>query len=118
MRTIQRVVEALNDEEGVRRLGQALWMMVGKPVDRARLFWARSLLGCDGDRLSWAALVECRAVSEIDQHLKPEVAADLLCSIWGTRRPQPDTGRLIWTLPTQLKLPKIEESYCRAAELE
>ncbi len=45
MRTIQRVVEALNDEEGVRRLGQALWMMVGKPVDRR---------ACSGQGHSWA----------------------------------------------------------------
>lgn len=92
MRTIQRVGEALNDEEGVRRLGQALWMMVGKPVDQARLFWARSLLGCDGDRLLWAALVECGSVSEADPHLKPKAVVDLLCSLWGTGWPQPRYG--------------------------
>jgi|SRR5882757_731557 len=115
MQALQEIAERLKGHEGVRRLGQALWMMVGNPVDPKQLCWVRSLVGTDGDRLLWSALVECRAVSEADPVLNPIGVADLLCSLWGTERAQHEVARLIWTLPVQLNLPEIEDSYYRAA---
>jgi len=115
MEALRRVAEGLRGQDGIRRLGQALWMTVGNPIDSKRLFWARSLLGPDGDRLLWSALVECGALSEADPILKPAAVADLLCSLWGTGGAQHEAARLIWTLPAQLSLPEIEDSYYRAA---
>lgn len=115
MQALQKVAERLEGREGIRRLGQALWMMVGNPVDPKQLFWARSLVGTNGDRLLWSALVECRALSEADPILRPAAVADLLCSLWGTERAQREVARLIWTLPAQLNLPESEDSYFRAA---
>jgi phosphatidylserine/phosphatidylglycerophosphate/cardiolipin synthase-like enzyme len=115
MEALQRVAERLSGEDGIRRLGQALWMMVGNPVDPKQLFWARSLVGADGDQLLWSALVECQAVSEADPTLKPAAVADLLCSLWGVGEARHEVARLIWTLPSQLKLVQIEDSYFRAA---
>lgn len=95
MEALRRVSEGLKGQDGIRRLGQALWMMVGSPVDPNQLYWARSLLGPDGDRLLWSALVECGALSEADPILKPTAIADLLCSLWGTGRAQHEVARLI-----------------------
>src|SRR5690348_7005017 len=111
MEALQSLAEGVKNDEGVRRLGQALWMMIGNPVNPKDLLWARSLVGPDGDRVLWSALVECGALSEADPILNPLAVAELLCSLWRTGVPHYQTPRLIWTLPAQLNLPEVEDSY-------
>lgn len=115
MHALQELASRLKSQDDIRRLGQALWMMVGLPVDRARLFWARSLLGIDGDQLLWTALLECGALAGADPALKPAGVAELLCSLWESDSVKPEAGRLIWTLPPQLNRPDLEDSYYRGA---
>lgn len=102
--------------DGVRRLGQALWMMVGQPVALGDLLWARGLLGADGDTLLWSALVENGVVREPDLELQPQELATFLCSLWYCEvEPEALVG-LVWTLPTQLTVEGIApDGYVQAA---
>src|SRR5205807_517687 len=98
-----------------RRLGQALWMMVDQPVYRDELLWARGLLGPDGDQILWDALAEVGALMHPDSRLEPGPVAQLLCALWGVRSTNEEPARLVWTLPGRLNLPRLEDSYVRAA---
>lgn len=92
--------------DGVRRLGQALWMMVGQPVEFGGLLWARALLGTDGDTLLWRALCEHGAVQGPHFVLRPQQLATFLCSLWD--EPCIERGAsLVWTLPPQLAIDGI-----------
>lgn len=87
---------------GVRRMGQALWMMVGHPIEPSGLLWARGLLGANGDTLLWQALCEAGAVREPDFVLRPRQLAGFLCRLWSDEPDADDAARLVWTLPPQL----------------
>lgn len=102
--------------DGVRRLGQALWMMVGQPVEQATLLWARGLLDGNGDALLWRALCEEGALREPDFVLRPRQLARFLCSLWGDEHDAERSGRLVWTLPEHLAVEGIAcDGYLRAA---
>lgn len=50
--------------DGVQRLGQALWMMVGERIgSHEDLLWANSLLGSGGERILWQTLLDWRCLS-------------------------------------------------------
>jgi phosphatidylserine/phosphatidylglycerophosphate/cardiolipin synthase-like enzyme len=102
--------------EGVRRLGQALWMMVGRTIELPSLIWARSLLGVDGDVLLWKALSNERCFVEPGLELAPQQLCTFLCRLWGGLTTEKDTARLVWTLPEQLVVEGVERNgYARAA---
>ncbi len=102
--------------EGVRRLGQALWMMVGQPVEPGTLLWARGLLGADGDTLLWRALLEERAVCEPDFVLRHHALAKLLCMLWSNEPDARQPAQLVWTLPPELIVDGVaHDSYVQAA---
>lgn len=103
------------DLNTVRRLGQALWMLIGTPLQPAALLWSRATLGIDGDRVLWDGLVECGALGP-ENILEPEGLCRLLCGICGSRDPEDgDKPALVWTLPPQLDEEGAQDSYCRAA---
>lgn len=83
-------------------------MMLGTRIgSEAKLLWARALLGEDGDRLLWDALVAHRCFGE-NQELLARPTADFLCALW---EPQSDVdSELLWTLPSGLAVPGIETS--------
>jgi hypothetical protein len=117
-----RVMAALEDillrierPEGVRRLGQALWMMVGRLVDPGALIWARGLLGAEGDKLLWRALVDHGAILESSAELRPCQLADFLCHLWTNDSGQRPNRSLVWTLPGQLSIEGLDQdSYVKA----
>jgi HKD family nuclease len=93
--------------EGIQRLGQALWMMVGERLDSsAELLWAGALLGPGGDRLLWKALLEfgCIAPSQGNQLLARPLAA-FLCTLWEAAAEAEVS--LMWTLPAGLSVPGV-----------
>ena len=101
--------------EGVRRLGQALWMMAGGRVEQGSLLWARGLLGANGDALLWQALREQDCVREPDFELRPHPLASFLCRLW-SNNPDAAQARLVWTLPPQLTVNGVApDSYVQAA---
>ncbi|RQP38383.1 phospholipase D family protein [Burkholderia ubonensis] len=102
--------------DGVRRLGQALWMMIGRPVEQTSLLWARGLLGANGDALLWRGLVEEEALRQPDFVLRPQQLARFLCSLWDDEKDAERPARLVWTLPRHLAVEGIvSDSYLRAA---
>jgi phosphatidylserine/phosphatidylglycerophosphate/cardiolipin synthase-like enzyme len=94
-------IRKLLDDKSLRRLGAALWFMVGNKVDSRDLAWASSLLGEGGDRLVLGALHECSALSPIGI-LDAVQAARFLEQIC-TKEPVTfrELPQLIWTLPPQ-----------------
>jgi phosphatidylserine/phosphatidylglycerophosphate/cardiolipin synthase-like enzyme len=102
--------------DGVRRLGQALWMMVGEPVRLGDLVWARGILGDRGDTLLWQALCERGALSEHDSRLQAWRLASFLSVLWDASLEAEASGRLVWTLPPQLAVAGvIRNGYVSAA---
>ena len=103
--------------DGVRRLGQALWMMVGLPVEPDSLLWAQGLIGVNGDALLWKALVEERVLREPDFVLRARQLARFLCMLWdGDEEDIEQSSRLVWTVPESLVIDGIApDSYLRAA---
>lgn len=103
----------LSDVDKLRRLGQALWMMLERPVNPAGLVWARGLLGERGDVVLWSALVDYGVVAPPEHR----VQAAKLAAMFLVLANAPDLGltRLVWTLPPELGLPNLEESYSSTA---
>jgi hypothetical protein len=102
--------------EGVRRLGQALWMLVGQRVEQGDLLWARGLAGADGDSLLWRALCEAGALREPELELRPYPLAYLLCRLWGNETDAEQSARLVWTLPPGLSVDGVApDGYVSAA---
>lgn len=91
---------------GVQRLGQALWMMVGERVSSsAELLWADALLGTGGDRVLWEALRESGCIGS-DNQLLAQPLAIFLCTLWEAAA-VPDVS-LTWTLPEGLNVPGVD----------
>jgi hypothetical protein len=116
MSHIEQLSQRLARPEGIRRLGQALWMMVDGPVRRDELLWARGLLGPDGDQLLWDTLIEIGALRPEGAKLEPGPVARLLCLMWVPEHQDDTRAPLVWTLPHQLKMPEREDSYVKAAQ--
>lgn len=92
--------------EGVQRLGQALWMMIGQRIgSHEDLLWANSLLGRGGERLLWQALSDWRCLS-VEGQLLARPLASLLCAVWDAA-PEADVP-LLWTLPEGLQVDGID----------
>jgi phosphatidylserine/phosphatidylglycerophosphate/cardiolipin synthase-like enzyme len=107
--------------DGVRRLGQALWMMIGRPIRPPALIWARGLLGENGEALLWTALCEERAVREPDFLLAPEPLAKFLCRLWSGKSAEAAeraAAKVIWTFPPQLTVDGIARDGYLCAVLE
>lgn len=104
MSAAAEVSSRIERPDGIRRLGQALWMMVGHRVEQGALLWARALLGANGDSLLWQSLCEEGAVREPGFELRPQPLANFLCRLWGNEPDIPQTVRLVWTLPPQLNI--------------
>lgn len=101
--------------DGIRRLGQALWMMVGRPIEPAGLLWARGPLGDNGDTLLWNALRDAEAIQEPDFVLRPRQLANFLCDLWSDRTDGDEATRLVWTLPANLPIDGLpRDGYVRA----
>lgn len=91
--------------EGVQRLGQALWMMVGERLSSpGELLWASSLLGAGGERLLWDALVDSGCLGSGNRLLARPLAT-FLCALWES--PDEAEPSLLWTLPHGLHVPGI-----------
>ena len=105
----------LSDVDKLRRLGQALWMMLGRPVDPAGLVWARGVLGERGDEVLWSALVDEGVVSQPEYRVQPANLAAMLLVLANAPTDDLELPRLVWTLPPELGLPDLEESYSSSA---
>lgn len=103
----------LSDVDKLRRLGQALWMMLERPVNPAGLVWARGLLGERGDEVLWSALVAGGVVVQPEYRVQAAKLAAMLSVLANA----PDLGlpRLVWTLPPDLGLTNLEDSYSSTA---
>lgn len=100
------ISERIQRPEGVRRLGQALWMMVGERLRSSEeLLWANSLLGAGGERLLWDAFQEWRCLSS-EGKLLARPLADFLCAVWDGRSER--SVALMWTLPQGLAVPGVD----------
>lgn len=105
----------LPDADKLRRLGQALWMMIERPVDPAGLVWARGLLGERGDEILWSALVDESVVAQPEYRIQPANLAVMLLVLANAPSEDLKLPRLVWTLPPELGLPDLEESYSSSA---
>ena len=103
----------LSDIDKLRRLGQALWMMIERPVDPAGLVWARGLLGERGDEILWSALVDAGVVVQPEYCMQAAKLLAMLSIL--ANAPDFDLPKLVWTLPVELGLPNLEESYSSSA---
>jgi len=102
--------------DGVRRVGQALWMMVGEPMQLTRLLWARGHLGPRGDELLWQALEEEHCLEGEQLLLEPHMLSKFLCAVWRDSDDQRPVRELVWTLPSALRVEGIEpDGYVREA---
>ena len=84
-------------------------MMLERPVDPAGFVWARGLLGERGDEVLWAALVDGGVVVQPEYRVQTAKLAAMLSILANA----PDLGlpRLVWTLPPELGLSNLEDSY-------
>lgn len=101
--------------EKLRRLGQALWMMLEKRVARPDFIWARGLMGEGGDEILWSALLAEGLLAPPDYCVHPSTLARMLGRLADGTSPTTELPRLVWTLPTELGLPDIETTYSEAA---
>ncbi len=92
----------LGSPEAGRRLGQALWMMSGRPVSPADLVWAQGVLGKDAEQLLWDALREagCFDSNEADR-FNVWALAGFMCSLVAGTASESRTD-LVWTFPGQM----------------
>lgn len=103
----------LSDVDKLRRLGQALWMMLERSVDPSGLVWARGLLGDRGDDVLWSALVDGGVVVQPEYRVQAAKLAAMFSVL--AKSSDLDLPRLVWTLPPELGLPNLEESYSSTA---
>jgi phosphatidylserine/phosphatidylglycerophosphate/cardiolipin synthase-like enzyme len=116
MNAIAELFERIERPEGVRRLGQALWMMVGERMELGSLLWARPLLGANGDALLWRALLEQDCVREPGFELRPHPLSSFLCRLWKHEPDAEPVARLVWTLPLHLAVDGVvPDSYVQTA---
>jgi phosphatidylserine/phosphatidylglycerophosphate/cardiolipin synthase-like enzyme len=81
-------------------------MMVGECLDSsAELLWARALLGADGERILFEALLESGGIG-LDNRLLARPLAAFLCTLWEAPD-EPDVS-LLWTLPDELSVLGID----------
>jgi phosphatidylserine/phosphatidylglycerophosphate/cardiolipin synthase-like enzyme len=113
MSAFEELNRRISNPESIRRLAQALCMLVGEEVSRTSLIWARGLLGQDGDAILWNCLVERGALSSTNDRLEPGKLCELLCELWLPGKMPAEPG-LVWTLPSELGL-SDQDSYLRAA---
>ena len=105
----------LSDVDKLRRLGQALWMMLERPVDPSGLVWARGLLGERGDEVLWSALVDDGVVAPPEHRVQAAKLAAMLSILGNAPSAKSELPRLVWTLPPELGLPELQESYSSTA---
>ena len=112
-----QVLQRIQGPEGVRRVGQALWMMVGKSLDPQALAWACGPLGQGGDSLLWKALCDEGALHPPLFTLRAQELAAFLCVLWERDAPTGSASeQLVWTLPEALAVEGVEaDGYARAA---
>jgi phosphatidylserine/phosphatidylglycerophosphate/cardiolipin synthase-like enzyme len=106
----------LASPEAGRRLGQALWMMSGRPVSPTDLVWAQGVLGKDAEQLLWSALREARCFdSNEPDRLNVWALASFMCSLVAGTASQ-SSGDLVWTFPAEMfSLPGVAgDSYSSA----
>lgn len=118
MSATAEIAKRISRPNGARRLGQALWMMVGDDVQAADLLWARGLLGDDGDHELWSALLEYGCLQGPGRTLTPRPLAELLCRLWHEDDSPIDIGGLLWTLPEALAVDGVRSSGYLAAVLD
>jgi hypothetical protein len=112
---LAQLANCLTGVEPLRRLGQALWMMLDRPVERPALLWARGLLGDDGDEILWSALRTEAVLAPPDNRVTAERLATMLGQLSEASATAEHLPRLVWTLPKELGLPAFEDSYAEAA---
>jgi phosphatidylserine/phosphatidylglycerophosphate/cardiolipin synthase-like enzyme len=106
MTATEEMSSRIQRPDGARRLGQALWMMVGERIgSHEDLLWANSLFGTGGERLLWQALSDWRCLS-VEGQLLARPLAGLLCAVWEAS-PQADVS-LVWTLPAGLQVAGVD----------
>lgn len=102
--------------DGIRRLGQALWMMVGEQITPGSLVWARALLGREGDSLLWKALCAHGVLTAPNFVVRPQHLASFLGGLWVNGTPNIEGGSVVWTLPKQLAVEGVAaDGYVRTA---
>ena len=107
MNAFDTLAACVQRPDGVRRLGQALWMLTGERIESpATLLWAKAVAGAGGDEVLWNALLERGCLDE-RRVLLPRPLADFLCSLWG--EPETDAA-LLWTLPEGLEVAGVDPS--------
>lgn len=106
--------------DGVRRLGQALWMMAGGQVDASAMLWAKGPFGPNGDLLLWTALVENGCIDRPAGTLNAGALCTFLRRLWNPVEATPtrSEGDLVWTLPSGLEVGGVQaDSYVQEAVL-
>ncbi|WP_238587353.1 phospholipase D-like domain-containing protein [Cupriavidus sp. IDO] len=116
MSAAAEIAKRIPRPEGVRRLGQALWMMVGEPVQASGLLWARGVLGDRAEEDLSAALSQYGCLEGPNQILAARPLAEFLCWLWQGGNPEAEAPRLVWTLPTALQVEGVDQGgYLNAA---
>lgn len=111
----KELANRLPNVDGLRRLGQSLWMMIEKPVEKTTLVWARGLLGERGDDVLWSALTDEGVLAPPEYRVNPVRLAGLLSILAAGEVGEFSLPRLVWTLPSELGRPELSESYSLAA---
>ncbi len=99
--------------DGIRRLGQALWMLIETPIRPQDLIWARGLLGENGPAALYEALQQNGALIGDAGTLSVDGLARFLCSLSAVGAPKTQP-RLVWTLPPAMAGTAADD-YCGAA---
>lgn len=105
----------LSDVDKLGRLGQALWMMLERPVNPKGLVWARGLLGERGDEVLWSALVDEGVVVQPEYQVNAARLVAMLSSLVNPSACDAELPKLVWTLPPELGLAELQESYSTTA---
>jgi len=101
--------------ETVRRIGQALWMLIGSSVRQQDFAWARPLLGAEGPADLYSRLDRTGALIGPEKILSAEGLARFLCTLLPYSGTGAAESHLVWTLPPGMAEPEQDDDYCRAA---
>lgn len=86
----------------VRRVGQALWMELGRPITADRLDWANSAIGPGAAEQLVAFLVRFGALENEGAQLEAAGLVEFLRELATERGAASNVPRVIWTLPPAL----------------
>lgn len=95
---LEHLANRVEERNALARVGQALWMRIGHPLQKGDLVWANTVLGVGGAELVWVALEEMNVLQGPGGVVDAGALAGVLQCLARSQE-SPQGPLLVWTLP-------------------